>query len=184
MTYKQANPPVKGKIVPVVFETVRQIGGGDLNAIWKNIVTVGAKPSLAQVERCLDNGVRRGYFIFSYSSGRKVFSVASADYQKSVVGKRKVQRKKRVTRKVNRQEAVKKLRQQQAAHARAVLAEKRAQESKKAKKAHPPSAEKPLDRKMVLYSGTEIKWYLVAGLAGAGWGFLTGFALAVWMVAA
>jgi hypothetical protein len=159
MTYKQANPPVKGKIVPVVFETVRQIGGGDLNAIWKNIVTVGAKPSLAQVERCLDNGVRRGYFIFSYSSGRKVFSVASADYQKSVVGKRKVQRKKRVTRKVNRQEAVKKL-------------------------SHPPSAEKPLDRKMVLYSGTEIKWYLVAGLAGAGWGFLTGFALAVWMVAA
>lgn len=179
---KYATPPTRGTIIPVVFRTVKELGGGDLNTIWKNIVTTGKPPSKVQVQAALDNGISRGYFVFSHSSGRRIYAIASAQYQADRRKIKKQQKKKAATLKI---------RQQQAAHARAVLAKKRA-----AKKAELPvharslqAKERAAGKQPAAYEATVpseplfgAMWLVVSGLGGAAWGFLTGFALAVWVV--
>jgi hypothetical protein len=149
-------PRPRGKISPVVYDTVRSIGGGDLDTIWTNIVAHDDKPSRKQVEYAVHNGVDRGYYIFQRRGKKRVYFVASNEHYMAFKRKRVAKSRRKAQARTKHKKVV-------------------AKKPVATPVVSPPRSAKPTDFSQ--------KWVLIAALAGASWGFLTGFALCVWVVA-
>ena len=84
----KAPRPRRGKVAPVVYDTIRSIGGGTKDTIWENLVDHGDEFSRKQMDAAIMNGVSRGYYLWNRSDGEYMYFIASAQHYNAVRARR------------------------------------------------------------------------------------------------